>query len=120
MKKCKICQSTMPLTVKTINNINYHGKDKSTFYHDYKCNKNLDHHLYIERNLDGTLIITKTRLSIDNEDIIFRINYNDSTTEIWNARSDYPEILKLNVVFNPDYSDLNKLKLKIKTFMVFS
>lgn len=111
MKKCKICESELIQSIKTIKNIHYH---------DYKCNENLDHHLYIEREIDGELITLKVRLSLDNEDIIFKINYNECITEIWNTRSEYPEKIIINTILNPDYSDLNKLKSKIKTFIAFS
>lgn len=112
MRKCKICDSEMLPLKKVIKNITYY---------DFKCHEELMSHLFIERVLNDKVIILKARLSSEEEDIVFKIDFDNPRIEIWSdTSSDFPDSIIINTAFNPDFSDLNKLKLKIKGLIVFS
>ena len=71
MRKCKICDSEMLPLKKVIKNITYY---------DFKCHEELMSHLFIERVLNDKVIILKARLSSEEEDIVFKIDFDNPRT----------------------------------------
>jgi hypothetical protein len=105
---CPICQ--IKLT--------YYGASDNT---DYECYPPAVDHHYAERVVENKTAIIKIRLGSINDRIAIRINYNKNLTEVW--RVGPPATSKktiINHTFVPDFSDLNKLRDKIRTYVLFS
>lgn len=92
---------------------------------DFRCYKD-DSHFFAKRltlnheSLDAPeLLKVKVKFQIGNESPWYlRVNYDQNTSEVWTEEN--PIRIVINQVFNPDFSDLIKLKEKIRTYMLFS
>ena len=107
---CKICKSEMVISL----------LDRS-FY----CRNNANDHFYGERFLADTLMKIKIRLTDEGgEKLYISFDYKSNTTEVWSRklslRDNDTVKIPIDGTFIPDYSDINKLKSKIKTYLLFS
>lgn len=109
---CPICKNELVVSLNTVNV-------------DFKCNK-YDSHFFAKR-LQLThqtlshpeLLKIKVKFQIGDEPHWYlRVNYDQGTSEVWTEEN--PMRVIINQVFNPDFSDLIKLKEKIQTYMLFS
>lgn len=84
---------------------------------DYYCSR-ADHH-YSERIVGGDPTIMKVRVNSGAHRMYFKIYVEEGYTEIWEG-IDSKDRVKVECVFKPDYSNLNTLVDKLRTYLVFS
>ncbi|CAB4196600.1 hypothetical protein UFOVP1290_120 [uncultured Caudovirales phage] len=117
---CPICQSEMT---------SGYGK---IIYQDFSCRKDLDNHIYLYRYYEAfnkanslnqnSEHISELKFRLTESDgfkLYVKIYYDQYRSEVWtktndNKRINIPKIITL------DFSDLDKLKSKIKTYLIFS
>ena len=83
---------------------------------DYSCTPSMMNHHYAIRFLNKEKFVVKFRLTVNQEDLMVRINYHDKFIEIWGNNK--PKI-KINYIFEPDFTNLDKLFNKIKAYVAF-
>lgn len=89
-------------------------------FKDYHCfPPPVDHH-YSKRIKDDKLVTIKVRLSPLLERLFFKINFMEGYTEVWTKPDKKESRVRVNQTFTPDFSDLNTLFKKIKTYLLFS
>lgn len=105
---CPICQDELK-------------PDPSRQHTDYACYGGDDgNHLYIHRVKDEQITKIKVRLmEPGGEKLYFKINYDHGFSEIWTKANDTNRN-RIDSIFDPDFSDVEKLKTKIRTYLVFS
>lgn len=103
---CYICQQEMRV-------------DDRINYHDHSCSPRWDdHHLSI-RIKDGRM--TKLRLRFNDENdkrLHLKVHYDEGYTEVW-ADAETAHII-INRLIDLDFSDLVKLRHKLRTYITFS
>ena len=107
---CPICQSQLE------------PQDHKILYQDYLCKKNIDHHAYMYRYRPAQNEMVQLKVRITDEDgskIYFKVYYDQNRSEVW-TRSNDNQRITIDHAFVPDYSDLEKLKQKIRTYIIFS
>lgn len=105
-------------------------------YVDYTCNdvdytsnklRGSDHQLSLrivnEFWMDGSIQMktprmTKLRIAFYREKLHLKIHYDDKYSEVW-GKINSPHRLRINQIVVPNFSDIDKLKNKIKTLLVF-
>lgn len=103
---CAICNSEME----------YHN---NISYIDYTC-AGVDRHFLIERFVENKRVKLKTRFTDSlNNKLYLKIHFDKDKMEIWTKSND-SERIYVNGSFDPDFSDVDKLKQKIKMMMLFS
>ena len=98
------------------------SSDRSSLYsyEDYGCQANMDGHSYIYRIVDGTLTYLKVRLNDESGAPLFlRVLYDQDIAEVW-SKSGFGKKINIGKAFVPDFSDLDRLKNKIKLYMLLS
>lgn len=86
---------------------------------DYSCVKSADHY-YAKRIKNDELTKIKFRLTDpDGKKLYIKINYDQGITQVW-TKSNNNIRSEIQSVFEPDFSDIEKLKNKLKTYLVFS
>ena len=88
-------------------------------YIDYSCTTSDDH--YFAKRIKGDeMIKMKVRFTDpDGEKLYFKINYDLGGSQVWTKSNDNIRT-EIQSVFIPDFSDITKLKNKIRTYLVFS
>ncbi len=111
---CPICQSEM---------VYDYGK---IIYQDFSCRKDLDSHIYLYRyykeKLDYTNHISELKFRLSDPDgskLYTKIYYDQNRSEVWTKTNDNKRV-NIPKVISLDFSDLDKLKCKIKTYLLFS
>jgi len=91
-------------------------------YQDYSCRNDLDTHMYIHRAKNEQILQLKIRITeADGTKICCKMYYDQCCAEVWTGNSnDKSNRVKIDQVFDIDFSDLEKLKKKIKMYMLFS
>lgn len=104
---CPICKNTLSVS------------DTSTqSYADYHCNHK--DHFFAKRMMMGQLIKVKLRVpDKDNPPLYIKVNFDDNSTQVWKKHSTIPRI-NIDHACKLDFSDLDKIKNKIKTYLLFS
>lgn len=96
-------------------------------YEDYVCNNDPDHQLSLrivnDFWMDGSIQMktprmTKLRVAFYRERLHLKVHYDEKYSEVW-ARANSPHRIRINQVVTPDFSNIDKLKNKIKTLLVF-
>ncbi len=91
-------------------------------YYDYVCNKQEDHQLSF-RIVHNVMMDTKTmaqlRIAFYKERLHLKIHYDEKYSEVW-AKVNSPNRIKINQIVVPDFSNIEKLKDKIRMLLVFS
>jgi hypothetical protein len=88
---------------------------------DYECYPALDDHHYAERFIMNDKRIIRVRLGQESNRMVVKINFDKGITEVWRG----PPVLNprktiINQTFTPDFSDLDKLREKFMTYLLFS
>ena len=111
-KKCPICQEKMIV-------------ESTPKHHDYICRQ--DDHFYSIRMAESIktsgIELRKLKIKLGNLEtepqcFFLRINYDEDTSEVWSSNNDSKNTIKQ--VFTPDFSNIPKLKNKIRTLLIFS
>lgn len=112
-RSCPICQRI--LTV-----------EHKISYVDYHCHPSVKGHHYAERMKDDHHLRMKIRLTDvvmssgpDLPHMYLHIHYDDGYSEIW-TNPDQLDRIRIHHVFVPDFTDLNALKNKLQTYIIFS
>lgn len=93
-----------------------HGKQ----YMDYHCFPPQSGHHYSKRiATDNSVLKVKVRLGSAEDRIFLKINFDEGFSEVW-SDPDEDNRIKINHVWEPDLTDLDELRAKIKTYMLFS
>jgi hypothetical protein len=106
--KCPICQQ--PTFV-----------DKQEKSHaDYICRTDQDQHVYMYRFKNNEVSQLKVRITEpDGSKLYFKVLYDQDRSEVWTKTNDH-ERINIGKAFVPDFSDLDKLKGKLKMYLLFS
>ena len=103
---CKICGREMEKS-----------KMSRTGYLDRSCKSQDDHH-FSYRTRDDDIIKMRIRLLDGNISLRLKIHYDLNYSEAWTVAGSNNRI-HINSIVVPDFSDLDKLKNKIRTMLVF-
>jgi len=97
-------------------------------YVDYICIS--EEHMYSIRFAEDTFTnavnLTKMKVRLGSKrayNYMLKINYDDGNSEVWVNNGDKLEEIpktRINQTFTPDLSNVEKIKNKIKTWLVFS
>jgi hypothetical protein len=113
-KNCPICNKKMSV-------------ENKIKYIDYKCVT--DEHYYGVRIVEDTFtnelrpLKVKIRLGDDKvKSFLLKINYDEGFSEVWtrSGKTESANRSRIEKVFTPDFSNMDKLLNKIKTYIVFS
>lgn len=91
-------------------------------YYDYVCNKHPDHRLtmrIVHNVMMDIKALTKLRVAFDSDRLHLKIHYDLSYSEVW-AKNNTTQRIKINHIISPDFSNIEKLKDKIRMLLVFS
>lgn len=105
--QCPICQNSL-----SEEEVFHQSEEK-----DFVCHK--ENHFFGARLKDNKPIALKLRLTDGKDKLYLRINYEANYSSIW-TKADEPRPIKVPGVISSDFSDLDKIKRKIKTYLLFS
>lgn len=94
-------------------------------YKDYYC-RGGDEHFYGKRVKNNVLTKLKIRFKeVSGEKIYIKFNYDLNSMQVWSKKpGDFDDSrdarIPIEGTFEPDFSDINKLKSKIKVYLTFS
>lgn len=104
------------------------GKEMETRHRithvDYHCTTEKDHHFAwrlrrIQPHEDLQMITLRIKLMTGEESLYLKLHYDKGYSEVWSIDRTTQRI-KINSIIYPDFTDIEKLKRKIKTILVFS
>lgn len=103
--QCLVCHQEMEV----------HHKIK---FVDHSCSQD-DHHLSF-RIMDHRMIKLRIRLSSGSERLVLKVHYDEGYSEVW-SKSDQSieDRIRVNQIIVPNFEDLDILRNKIKTALVF-
>ena len=101
---CLVCNKQMEMHHKII-------------FVDYSCNHSDDHH-FSWRIKDNTLAKLRIRFQENNERLCMKIHYDEGYTEVW-SKAKSTNRIRINQIVVPNFEDIEKLKNKIRTLLVF-
>lgn len=104
---CPICQRELAKEIKT-SHVDYHCFPPKS-----------DHHYSSRASLTGEILKMKVRIGSNENKLFFKVNYDEGYSHVWTNPDDDTRI-KINYVFEPDLTDLEALRQKLRTYMVFS
>jgi hypothetical protein len=96
-------------------------------YEDHTCNTEKDHQLSLrivnDFWMDGSIQMktpkmTKIRIAFYKERLHLKVHYDDKYSEVW-GKVNSPSRIRINQIVVPNFTDIDKLKNKIKTLLVF-
>lgn len=90
-------------------------------YVDHVCKKHDDHHLSWRLvDQDGHPFLTKLRIRFQtgSERLCFKVHYDEKYSEVWTGGKS--ERIRINQIIIPNFEDIEKMKNKIRTILVFS
>lgn len=88
-------------------------------YQDYACNSHSDHHVYVCCVINDLIVREQVRLYENGIPLNINVSYEQNKTELW-AGFHRGARVKIDRLFIPDFSDLDKLKEKIKFYLLVS
>lgn len=107
---CVICKKEMEI-------------DERPKYSDYTC-RTEDDHFFAKRIKDDTLLKLKVRFSESGSKIYLKINFDEGFSEVWSNTNtkghNNTQRVRIDSIFEPDFSDIQKIKSKIITYLTFS
>ena len=104
---CPICKKSLTVKMNTT---------------DYICRDDRNH-VYIQRVEDNKITIIKIRLiEVDGSKMFCKIRYDKNISEVWIANNDNisNQRVQINHALDTDLADLDKLKQKLRTYILFS
>lgn len=107
---CPICQKKLTQDVKQ-DGLDYHCFPPQT-----------DHHYSKRVSLEDQqqILKMKVRMGSGETRLYFKVNYDQGFSQVWTDPDDEEAKIQINHVFDPDLTDLQALRQKLKTYMVFS
>lgn len=85
---------------------------------DYYCNGQDDHH-FSWRIKDNSLLKLRIRFEDKKERLCLKIHYDEKYSEVW-TKSKSTNRIRINQIVVPDFMDIERLKNKIRTLLVFA
>lgn len=73
-------------------------------------------HYYGYKILGDELISSKVRIG----NLVIQILYREGISKVWTFGAEESKKVKINFILEPDFSDLEKIKRKIRTLLTFS
>lgn len=103
---CLVCGKTMKM-------------EHQIAYIDYSCilSARDDHH-FSWRIVHGNLAKLRVRFKDGHERLVLKIHYDEGYSEVWTTTESVR--LKINQIIIPNFEDIESLKNKIRTILVFS
>ncbi len=95
-------------------------------YTDFSCRDDAHFFSIREREDAFSKTIHKVKLKVrvgdmEKQAFVLKLNYDECTSEIWTINNgNNSDRLKINTVLNVDFSDIEKIKNKILTYLNFS
>ena len=104
---CPICQTKL-------------AREHKISHIDYYCHPPQTEHHYSKRleRESGSVLQFKFRLSEEGNHLFLKVDVEHGQSFVW-AKADTDERIKIDYVVTPDFSDLSKLREKIRTYLVF-
>lgn len=93
--------------------------DKDDTSQDYACRTDNDHHAYFYRVRNNQMTRLKVRLNDNGVKLYLKLYCDQNRFEVWTSNLSGKRI-NININFVPDFSDLDKLKEKIKIYLLLS
>lgn len=87
-------------------------------YIDYHCQPDDFNHHFSWRIKNNILIKLRVRFSDKKERLCLKIHYDEGYSEVW-SRGSLDNRLRIDQIIFPNFEDIEKLKNKIKTILVF-
>ncbi len=84
---------------------------------DYTCNTVNGHH-FSWRIKDNTLVKLRICFNNDQERLCLKVHYDEKYSEVWTSGKSAR--IRINQIVPPDFSDIERLKNKIRMMLVFS
>jgi len=84
-------------------------------YIDYSCNRSDDHH-FSWRIKDNRLVKLRIRFQDNSERLCLKIHYDEQYSEVWSKSANR---IRINQVVIPNFQNIEVLKNKIRTMLVF-
>jgi hypothetical protein len=100
---CLVCHQEMSVTHELL-------------WSEYFCSQP-DHHFYY-RVSNHRMTTLRVRFGEGDKKMFLKVYYHAGCSEVW-SRSRSINRIKINRIIVPDFTDLDKLKNKIKTYLVF-
>lgn len=118
-KRCPICDTTLRESHKPrpYTSSSYPAPNP-THWTDYSCQYGINHS-YSIRYLEEELVKTKIRLQEGNDKIFFLLHHQDDRLEIWTQPGQTNRVI-IAGLFEPDFTDIVKLREKLKTYVTFA
>lgn len=107
-RSCPICGAEAKLHDNSSNDSNVR---------DYYCNS--DNHHFSERVRDNEQIVVKYRINPGKRRMYLKVYHLSNYSEIWEG-IDAPSRVKVEHIIKPDFSNLDALVNKLRTYLVFS
>lgn len=86
---------------------------------DYCCKISDDHHYSFRVKEDGGMTKERIRFTEENGEVLrLKVYYDKGYTEVWSKANSVNRI-RIDHLIVPDFTNIPKLKNKIKTFLVF-
>lgn len=91
----------------------------SNTYNDYHCTTGKNH-FFAKRLAMGQLLKVKLRLPDQGNSYLYmKVNFDENSTQVWKKSSEKQRI-NIDHATSLDFSDIEKIKNKIKTYLLFS
>lgn len=94
---------------------------------DYHCTTETDHHLawrmavedITAPQLSWKILQLRIKFMTGDENLYLKLHYDKGYSEVW-SKDRTTQRIKINSIIYPDFTDVEKLKKKIRTILVFS
>lgn len=83
---------------------------------DYSCSQ--DEHHFSYRVANHRMVKLRVRFGTGEHKLCLKVYYTEGVSDVW-SRSKSTHRIRINHIIVPDFSNLEKLKSKIKTCLVF-
>jgi hypothetical protein len=115
-KKCPICDSLMELTIKQFSITVNHTTEEIISGIEFDCRK--DDHLFSTRIIGSKTQKVKVRVGNQRDKSYYMmVHFDEGYTNVW---IDDGKKIKIQSTAIQDFSDIEKIKRKIQTYIVFS
>jgi hypothetical protein len=81
-----------------------------------------DHHyaVRVSTEAEEQVLKVKIRVSPEKDRYYLKLHYDQGYSQVWANRDEDEQKVKINHIFEPDLTDMNALRHKLKTYLVFS
>ncbi len=86
---------------------------------DHSCNHNPDDHHFSWRIKNGNLAKLRIRFGMGTRRLCLKIHYDEGYSEVW-SKASTTNRLRINQIIIPKFEDIELLKNKIRTLLVFA